>query len=217
MAELSELGQLLHEEHFHILVAICELQNRVGDASADRPLDASDTDDARLLDSLLASLDHVIVHHAFEETVVFPLIRDRGEGELTKLLTREHGAIEPKARLLRLLTRRMIGRAASPAEWTRFRGAAADLVAEVMRHLEKEELTVVQRLPSLLDPSTDHELAVRHGDERHRAQGRGQTADSAAPGQPRHRLSQGALSRADAAARAAARRRSMTPPPGARA
>ena len=215
MTGLSELGQLLHEEHFRILVAICELQNRIEGASADRPLDASDTEDARLLDGLLASLDHVIVHHAFEETVVFPLFRDRGEGELTKLLTREHGAIEPKARLLRLLGRQLMGRTASLDEWSRFCGAAADLVAEVMRHLEKEELTVVQRLPSLLDASTDHELALRHGDQYSAATRR--TTASTPADQPRHRALGGAMVRSDAASRAAARRRCMTPPPGARA
>jgi hemerythrin-like domain-containing protein len=210
MAGLSELGQLLHEEHFRILVAICELQNRIGGASADRPVDVSDAEDGRLLNRLLASLDHVIVHHVFEETVVFPLIRDRGESELTALLTREHGAIEPKARLLRMLARQLVGHGANPSLWTRFRSAAADLVVEVMCHLEKEELTVVQRLSSLLDADTDHELAARH--RGFGSVSRCETATLAAiPGRPVRRTSRSAVATPEAAARAAARRRSMTP------
>jgi hypothetical protein len=34
------------------------------------------------------------------------------------------------------------------------------LIADMMEHLEKEELCVVQRLASLLDARTDHELAL---------------------------------------------------------
>ena len=55
MSGLSELGQILHEEHFRILVAICELQNRISGEAADRPLDGGDTEDGRLLTSLLAT------------------------------------------------------------------------------------------------------------------------------------------------------------------
>lgn len=216
MPELSELGQILHEEHFRILVAVCELQNRVSGAAADRPLDWADAEDQRLLQGLIASLDHVIVHHAFEETVVFPLFRGQGEGDLAMLLTREHGDIEPKARHLRLLAVDFVGRAADAGSWVAFRDAARELVTEVMRHLEKEELTIVQRLPQFLDADTDHELAVRHrrGAQPKRAE-RLHCADG-----PRLTLRApcGAASvnvrtgPVRAAARAAARRRSTTPP-----
>lgn len=207
MAGLSELGQLLHEEHFRILVGACELENRIRGASADRPLNASDAEDRNLLSNLLDGLDRIIVHHAFEEAVVFPLIRDSGDGELTTLLTREHGAIEPKARLLGLLGRQLLGRVASADEWVRFRHAAADLVAEVMLHLEKEELTIVQRLPSLLDASTDHELALRHGSEALCASGNAATVD-----QRPCRASRAAFTQSEAAARAARRRSTASRP-----
>lgn len=207
MAGLSELGQLLHEEHFRILVGACELENRIRGASADRPLNASDAEDRHLLSNLLDGLDRIIVHHAFEEAVVFPLIRGSGDGELTTLLTREHGAIEPKARLLGLLGRQLLGRVASADEWVRFRHAAADLVAEVMLHLEKEELTIVQRLPSLIDASTDHELAVRHGSEALSARANAATVD-----QRPCRASRVAFTQSEAAARAARRRSTASRP-----
>ena len=212
MSELSELGQVLHEEHFRILVAICDLQNCISGEAASRPLDGDDTDDGRLLTSLLAGLDQVILHHSFEEAVVFPLIRDQGEGDLAKLLTREHGAIEPKARLLRILASALVGRSADDEEWARFCAAAADLVGEVMHHLEKEELMVVQRLPSFLDASTDHELALRHGAEERLGNG-GQGPDAGAAERRTHATAARAVAaRTGAAARAAARRRSTLPP-----
>lgn len=211
MAGLSELGQVLHEEHFRILVAICELENRIAGEQADRPLDGSDAEDQRLLINILAILDQVIAHHSFEETVIFPLIRDHGEADLARLLTGEHGAIEPKARLLRTLARALVGRSADADEWARFRGAASDLVGEVMRHLEKEELTVVQRLPRFLDASTDHQLALRHGAEQHRHNG-GEGENVAIVRRAHAAAARAATARSGAAARAAARRRSTTPP-----
>ena len=208
MAGLSELGQILHEEHFRILVAICGLENRISGAAADRPLDAADLEDRRLLEGLLVSLDQLIVHHAFEEKTIFPLIREGGEGALAVLLSCEHGAIEPQARKLRRLTQDLIGRSANAEKWAAFRGAAADLIAELMRHLEKEELTVVQRLSSFLDAATDHELAVRHLNE-------DPGTISPLPAAAAERRTQASPARlaaiqAAAAARAAARRRSTT-------
>ena len=53
---------------------------------------------------------------------------------------------------------------------TEFQSAATDLVAEMMAHLQKEELTVVQRLRAFsrydTDTPTDHRLALRHRAER---------------------------------------------------
>jgi hypothetical protein len=49
---------------------------------------------------------------------------------------------------------------ATLGRWTRFRLATEELIADMMQHLQKEELRVVQRLASLLDARTDHELAL---------------------------------------------------------
>jgi hemerythrin-like domain-containing protein len=90
MSELTELGQILHEEHFRILVSICGLESRV-DSPAARPLDPSRTEGRQQLRDLLVALDGVLGHHAFEESVMFPLIRGGGKGELAATLAREHG------------------------------------------------------------------------------------------------------------------------------
>jgi hypothetical protein len=45
MAFLTELGEVLHEEHFRILSLICGLENRVIGAEGRRPIDPRDEDE----------------------------------------------------------------------------------------------------------------------------------------------------------------------------
>ena len=155
MSGLTELGQLLHEEHFRILVSICGLENRINGLAATDPLDTGRADDKQQLEDLVSALDDVLGHHAFEETVIFPIIRGKGGGELTSTLTREHGAIEPMAARLRAIAAQILEGAVGKWE------AAAQLIAEVMRHLQKEELNIVQRMECFLDGETDHRLAIQ--------------------------------------------------------
>ncbi|QNT70834.1 hemerythrin domain-containing protein [Defluviicoccus vanus] len=162
MSNLTELGQLLHEEHFRILVAVCGLENRVGGAYECQPLDAANAEDRHQLEELVAALDEVIGHHAFEETVIFPLIRQCGKRELTNALAIEHLAIEPMAMRLRVVADAMLQSGTGAERWSEFRAAASALIAEVLQHLQKEELNIVQHLDEFLDPQMDHQLALDH-------------------------------------------------------
>ena len=78
MPELTELGGVLHEEHFRILMLICGLENRISGDSAAHPLDPRIDEDRGQLAELITSLDEIIGHNAFEEAVLFPLICDGG-------------------------------------------------------------------------------------------------------------------------------------------
>jgi hemerythrin-like domain-containing protein len=166
MSELTELGKVLHEEHFRILVAVCGLESRVNGQLADQPLDPRKDDDARQLHDLVAALDNVRRHHQFEENVIFPLMRDRGEGDLARVLTADHGSIEPMAAGLRAIAKEILDDGTSMDRWTAFRAAAHALIAEVMRHLQKEEQDIVQRLAHYLDAETDRWLAVKLAGQR---------------------------------------------------
>ena len=159
MYTLTELGKVLHEEHFRILVPICGLENRIAGGRASEPLDPCNEDDRNLLDDLVSSLEQVIQHNVFEETVLFPLLCDQGEEELAELLVQEHVAIGPLARRLSGLAAELLALGTSPARWNAFRDVAQDLVSEMLLHLQKEELSVVQRLDAFLDTETDHRLA----------------------------------------------------------
>lgn len=207
MSGLTELGQLLHEEHFRILVSICGLENRINGLAATDPLDPGRADDKQQLEDLVSALDDVLGHHAFEETVIFPIIRSKGGGELTTTLAREHGAIEPMAARLRAIAAQILEGA--EGKWEDFREAAAQLIAEVMRHLQKEEINIVQRMECFLDGETDHRLAVQLVAER----GHGKLAAAVASersGEVDPPLAVRRLSPVAVAARNAARRRSTS-------
>ena len=207
MSGLTELGQLLHEEHFRILVSICGLENRINGLAATDPLDPSRADDKQQLEDLVSALDDVLGHHAFEETVIFPIIRGKGGGELTTTLAREHGAIEPMAARLRAIAAQILEGA--EGKWEDFREAAAQLIAEVMRHLQKEEINIVQRMECFLDGETDHRLAIQLVAER----GHGKLAAAMASersGEADPPVAVRRLSPVAVAARNAARRRSTS-------
>jgi hemerythrin-like domain-containing protein len=207
MSELTELGQILHEEHFRILVSICGLESRV-DGPAARPLDPSRTEDRQQLRDLLVALDGVLGHHAFEESVIFPLIRGGDKGELAATLAREHGAIEPMAARLRAITAGILEHGIDERDWAAFRDAARELIGELMRHLQKEKLNIVQRMDSVLDRETDHRLAVEHATEHPGKHGAAATTGEAAERSvATARLAARRIGSA-AAARVAARRRS---------
>lgn len=207
MSGLTELGQLLHEEHFRILVSICGLENRIKGPAAADPLDPARADDKQQLEDLVSALDDVLGHHAFEETVIFPIIRSRGGGELTSTLAREHGAIEPMAARLRTIAAQVLEGA--EGKWEDFREAASQLIAEVMRHLQKEEINIVQRMECFLDGETDHRLAIQLVAER----GQGKLAATMASdrsGEVDPPVAMRRLSAVAVAARNAARRRSTS-------
>ena len=207
MSGLTELGQLLHEEHFRILVSICGLENRIKAPAAADPLDPARAEDKQQLEDLVSALDDVLGHHAFEETVIFPIIRSKGGGELTSTLAREHGAIEPMAARLRAIAAQILEGA--EGKWEDFREAAAQLIAEVMRHLQKEEINIVQRMECFLDGETDHRLAIQLVAER----GHGKLAAAMASdrsGEVDPPVAVRRLSPVAVAARNAARRRSTS-------
>ena len=162
MAGLTLLGEVLHEEHFRILVSMCELQNRVTGEAGDRSPDPANDQERQELHELIGFLDQVLDHDAFEEDVVFPLIRAGGESDLPGFLTGEHAAIEPITKRLRLITTKILRYGPGGGRWVELRKVGQRLVSEIISHLEKEELAIIQRLDSLLDAETDHHLAFQH-------------------------------------------------------
>jgi hemerythrin-like domain-containing protein len=162
MTGLSELGWILHEEHFRIIVWISDLQNRIAGETGEQRPDLNNDEEKQRLEKLIHFLDHFMVHHAFEEDVLFPTIRSRSEGGLTVLASEEHAKIEPLIERLRTLAIEILGYGALGRRWAEFRAVAEALSSEMMSHLEQEELTVLQQLRDFLDTDTDRRLALRH-------------------------------------------------------
>lgn len=159
MSDLSELGEILHEQHFRILILISGLENRIRGKEAARPLETSNEIDRALLEELIASLPDAIEHNAFEEKVLFPLLCRHGEGELADILSHEHRSIGPTLRRVQVLASELLMNGCDDAHWQEFRQEAEMLVSEMHIHLEKEEMNVVQRLDFFLDAETDRKLA----------------------------------------------------------
>lgn len=168
MTRTSELGRLMHEEHFRTLVLVCGLENRVTQKAALRPYDAADPEDRKLLEQVLSGLGEIGGHNAFEENVLFPLIKDQDSDQLTSLLASEHAQMTPMVHRLRSVARELLDGASSTSRWQEFCAAARDLISEMMFHLEKEEMVIVQRLGEYLEPGVDHALALRYETEAHR-------------------------------------------------
>ena len=162
MTGLSELGKILHEEHFRIIMLLCDLEHRITGSAAARPLDPRGEVDGLWLSDLLFCLDQIVDHNAFEEAELFPAICARGEGELAALLTDEHDAVGPRARRLHAITAEIIECGINARRWHEFKTEASELISEMMFHLQKEEMTVVQRLTVFLDARADHQLALKH-------------------------------------------------------
>jgi len=162
MGNLTLLGQVLHEEHFRILVCISDLQNRVCGEAGERAFDPADEQERAEMQDLIHALDRVLEHHAFEEDVVFPLIRADGDAALADLLAREHTVIEPTSQRLRVLAAEILQFGPGDGRWADFREIGQVLFSQMLSHLEKEEMTIVQRFDRLLDAATDHRLALQH-------------------------------------------------------
>jgi hypothetical protein len=166
MPFLTELGEVLHEEHFRILSVICGLENRVTGTEGRRPIDPRIEEEKQQLKELIVALDQIVDHNAFEEAVLFPLICARDGGELASLLTQEHVTIGPLAREVRDIAVRILEQGIDAERWAEFQSASTDLATEMIAHLQKEELTVVQQLRAFLDADTDHRLALGYRAER---------------------------------------------------
>ncbi|MBK8174804.1 MAG: hemerythrin domain-containing protein [Rhodospirillales bacterium] len=162
MSGLTMLGQVLHEEHFRILVCICDLQNRVVGQAGERTFNPDDDREHEEMHGLIGSLDRVLAHHAFEENVIFPLIRGDGDPDVADLLEEEHVEIEPTTQRLRAVTVNILQHGPSNGRWSEFRTLAQKLFSQMLGHLEKEEAIILQRLDRLLDAATDHRLASQH-------------------------------------------------------
>ncbi|HEX2511903.1 MAG TPA: hemerythrin domain-containing protein [Xanthobacteraceae bacterium] len=161
MSGLTELGDVLHEEHFRIVVWMSELKNRVTGEASKLPLaPTSRRENER--SRLIEALDHVFLHHAFEEDVLFPQMCDRGESEAAGYFANDHAAIDPVAKELQAMTMELLTHGADGERWRKFRHVVNELFSEMMNHLVMEEMVVLQRLHTLIDPETDRYLARQH-------------------------------------------------------
>ncbi len=148
-----------------MLVLMCGIENRVAGEAAQRPMDPNDEHDRELLEEVVGGLTDMVGHNAFEEAVLFPLLSDGGGDDLSELLSEEHQVIEPLARRVRTLAAEILQQGVRGSSGKAFQDAALSLAGNLIPHLQKEEMAVVQRLGSLLEPDVDRELALSYATE----------------------------------------------------
>lgn len=163
MSGLTELGGILHEEHFRIVVWISELKNRVSGDAGEQPV-FHEEDELGAMRELIAALGDFFHHHAFEEEALFPYLSQSGSEEIVEYLREEHATIEPIIEKLQSIARERLRRRAEDHRfWPHFRRIVEQLCAEVLDHLAREEEVVIQRLRDVLDAETDRRLVREHG------------------------------------------------------
>ncbi len=162
MAQLSRLGQVLHEEHFHIVMLFCDLENRVSGPAAQQPLDPTRVEDRQQLEQLIAALDGVIRHNAFEEKELFPLLCRRGAVDVVEMLADEHLVMVPLVQRLRRFAADILDGGVDAPKWRSFCAAAQEFTQQILLHLQKEELSIVQVLDTFLDRNEELQLVHRY-------------------------------------------------------
>jgi len=155
MTPSRQVGRCLDDEHR----AHLELLNRVEQALGR----GAGADLGALASSLLHHVEHEIGRHFdFEETQLFPLMAEAGDGDLATLLTEEHDNIRAVADELVPLARAAAAAAPQPAAAAALKRLMLELVERQVAHIQKESMALLPVLDDLLDDETDRQLAFAY-------------------------------------------------------
>ncbi len=164
MTKFSALAGILHQEHVTTIKTLSALEDRILGHEKNKPIDATAAAGRAELQGLLDLIDREIHQHfRFEEDRLFPILRERGYGDLAILLQQEHDAIRNLAAALQEVTVPALTQGFDQASWKAYRDAGMDLVPSVMFHIQKEETALIERLSVLLPAEMDRALAEEYG------------------------------------------------------
>ena len=153
-----QISRKLYEEHIHVLGLLERFGLALGGLRAEPPA-AGESGWSVLLPQLGGALQHEITRHfELEEKGLFPLLHERGEGELAELLLEEHVAIrEVAGPLLGLVSRARLGELDAPG-WRMLKAHGLELVERLSSHAQKEQGALVPLVDEMLDETTDETL-----------------------------------------------------------
>ena len=157
-----QITRKLHDEHVNIIA----LLERFGQALARLRVQvpaAGDPEWNVLLVQLGAALQYEVTRHfALEEDQLFPLLRERGEGDLADLLLEEHAAIRAvTGPLTELISRARLGQL-DAAGWRMLKANGLELVERLSSHAQKEQGALVPLVDEMLDETTDDRLWIEY-------------------------------------------------------
>jgi hemerythrin-like domain-containing protein len=163
MTKLSALAEILHQEHVTTVTALSTLEERVLGHDKNKPINTLAAGGRAELQALLDLIDREINQHfRFEEERLFPVLTNRGYGELAKLLEQEHDAIRALTAALEAVAVPALAQGFDRESWKAYREAGMDLIPSVMFHIQKEETAVIERLSDFLPAETDGTLAEEY-------------------------------------------------------
>lgn len=158
----SELAQILHSQHVRTLALLDALEERTSGRPGRRPLDPGDAGDRRLLRDVISVVENDIKQHfAVEEALLFPIVAEAGASDLAIALAQEHVAMGPVAKRLKEMAGALLQGDPTSVSWNEFQSVAEDFISRSTLHIQKEEMTLIQRLSSFLDEDMDRRLAER--------------------------------------------------------
>ena len=159
----TEVGRRLHEEHTATLAVLNDVEDAILSRKANAPMDLSTAEDRENLERLVSVVRMDVTRHFdFEEQALFPVLREKGAGDIADMLTQEHTAIKPIASRLEAIASHALTHGFNEATWAEFRLQVIELMERESFHIQKEEMGLVRGLLHFLEPEQDLDLARQY-------------------------------------------------------
>lgn len=158
----TKIGSLLHNEHLVTLNALQRFEDFLNSQTTKTAPDITNGTVREILELVIASVAvDVERHFGFEETHLFPVLAQQGEGGMAAFLTEEHAVILPLALDLATQAKEALaGKGFTGEGWLEFRAAGLELCEREMFHIQKEEMGLLAAISMLVDEAADAELAA---------------------------------------------------------
>jgi hemerythrin-like domain-containing protein len=161
MSYERQVSRALDDEHRANLALLGQVEQAL--ARAPRSGAGRDPELARLAGALARHLEQEVERHfAFEESELFPRMRDAGDGDIAGLLAEEHEAIRAVASELAPLAQSAAAGTLDDAGWVALKRLAVELIERQVAHIQKETMALLPLLEDLLDEDADRELAFAY-------------------------------------------------------
>jgi iron-sulfur cluster repair protein YtfE (RIC family) len=159
MESKSQTCRRLHEEHEAVFELLRRFSRALAEATPGMVPDIGDPVWVALLRDVRGGLEgEVSRHFGFEESALFPLLAEAGEGDLAEMFLEEHATVRGIARPLLDIIADAQASAPSRAAWQSLKRLGLALCDALSEHALKEEQALLPALENLLSEDKDREL-----------------------------------------------------------
>ncbi len=155
-------SRLLHDEHAATISTLDRVES-VLLRGRSAPPEKSDAEAVRTVDRLSKALEaEAMSHFDYEEQALFPLLKERGEGDLAGLLLEEHAVMREVTAEILEIGKGAVANGFTNESWAAYRRLGGELSERLRSHIDKEEMALLPILEDLLDADLDAEIAAAH-------------------------------------------------------